>query len=197
MRAEATSPDAGTAGVRAQAPDPTPPRGVGRNRIHPKVSQFAPTSVWTCQAHENARNGRTGANMPMREGTAERREELYREAMALIARDYASDLQLEGVARTLATSRRQLQRAFSEVGDTSFRHELAKVRMHHARVLLAADAIPVRAVAARVGYPQPAQFAKSFRRHHGKAPSVYRKERRGGAASQGPVARVQQQARAA
>ena len=130
--------------------------------------------------------------MPMRDGTAERREELYREAMALIARDYARDLQLEGVARTLATSRRQLQRAFSEVGDTSFRDELAKVRMHHARVLLAADAIPVRAVAARVGYHQPAQFAKSFRRHHGQSPSTYRKLRRGmGAHAPLPQARQQ------
>jgi AraC family transcriptional regulator, regulatory protein of adaptative response / methylphosphotriester-DNA alkyltransferase methyltransferase len=119
--------------------------------------------------------------MPMREGTAERREELYREAMALIARDYARDLQLDGVARALATSRRQLQRAFAEVGDTSFRNELARVRMHHARSLLAADAIPVRAVAARVGYHQPAQFAKSFRRHHGQAPSAYRKQRRSAA----------------
>ena len=50
--------------------------------------------------------------------------------------------------------------------------------MHHARVLLAADQIPVRAVAVRVGYQQPAQFAKSFRRHHGESPSVYRKQRR-------------------
>ena len=116
--------------------------------------------------------------MPMREGTAERREELYHEAMALIERDYARDLQLDGVARSLATSRRQLQRALAEVGDTSFRDELARVRMHHARTLLAADGIPVRAVAARVGYHQPAQFAKSFRRHHGQAPSSYRKQRR-------------------
>jgi AraC family transcriptional regulator of adaptative response / methylphosphotriester-DNA alkyltransferase methyltransferase len=112
----------------------------------------------------------------MREGTAERREQLYREAMDLIARDYARDLQLEGVARTLATSRRQLQRAFAEVGNTSFRDELAKVRMHHARALLAAEGIPVRTIAASVGYHQPAQFAKSFRRHHGKAPSTYRKQ---------------------
>ena len=133
--------------------------------------------------------------MPMRDGTAERREELYREAMALIARDYAQDLQLEGVARTLATSRRQLQRAFAEIGDTSFRDELAKVRMHHARTLLAADAIPVRAVAARVGYHQPAQFAKSFRRHHGQAPSAYRKERRAAAGAAMPP--PQQQAAAA
>ncbi|MEA2472794.1 MAG: AraC family transcriptional regulator [Thermoleophilaceae bacterium] len=118
--------------------------------------------------------------MPMRDGTAERREQLYREAMELIARDYASDLQLEGVARTLATSRRQLQRAFAEIGDTSFRDELAKVRMRHARELLAADMVPVRTVAASVGYHQPAQFAKSFRRHHGKAPSTYRKQVRTG-----------------
>jgi AraC family transcriptional regulator of adaptative response / methylphosphotriester-DNA alkyltransferase methyltransferase len=121
--------------------------------------------------------------MAMRDGTAERREQLYREAIDLIARDYAQDLQLEGVARTLATSRRQLQRAFAEVGETSFRDELAKVRMHHARTLLAADGIPVRAVAARVGYHQPAQFAKSFRRHHGQAPSSYRKQTRATQAS--------------
>src|SRR5215218_6838069 len=117
--------------------------------------------------------------MSMRDGTAERREELYREAVALIASEYASDLHLEGVARRLATSRRQLQRAFSEAGDTSFRDELAKVRMQHARELLAADVLPVRQVAASVGYHQPAQFAKSFRRYHGQPPSAYRRENRG------------------
>jgi AraC family transcriptional regulator, regulatory protein of adaptative response / methylphosphotriester-DNA alkyltransferase methyltransferase len=116
--------------------------------------------------------------MPMRDGTAERREQLYHEAIALIASDYSRDLQLEGVARELATSRRQLQRAFAEVGNTSFRDELAKVRMHHARTLLAADGIPVRAVAVRVGYHQPAQFAKSFRRYHGEPPSTFRRANR-------------------
>jgi transcriptional regulator GlxA family with amidase domain len=122
----------------------------------------------------------------MRDGTAERREQLYREAIELIARDYARDLQLEGVARSLATSRRQLQRAFAEVGNTSFRDELARVRMRHARALLATDGIPVRTVAARVGYHQPAQFAKSFRRHHGQPPSSYRKQtRRAGGAPSG------------
>src|SRR3954465_809046 len=126
--------------------------------------------------------------MTMRDGTAERREQLYREAIDLIARDYARDLQLEGVARELATSRRQLQRAFAEVGETSFRDELAKVRMHHARALLAADSVPVRTVAANVGYHQPAQFAKSFRRHHGQAPSTYRKQSRMSGASAACVA---------
>ena len=117
--------------------------------------------------------------MAMREGTAERRAQLYREALALIARDYASNLHLEGVARDLAASRRQLQRAFAEAGDTSFRDELAKVRMHHARELLASNELSVRQVAVAVGYPQPAQFAKSFRRHHGYPPSAYRRQRHG------------------
>src|SRR3954447_15994904 len=114
----------------------------------------------------------------MREGTAERRAELYREAMDLITRDYASELNLDMVARQLATSRRQLQRAFAEAGATSFRDELARVRMEHARALLAEDRLPVRQVAARVGYHQPAQFAKSFRRYHGQPPSVYRRSNR-------------------
>jgi AraC family transcriptional regulator of adaptative response / methylphosphotriester-DNA alkyltransferase methyltransferase len=114
----------------------------------------------------------------MREGTAERRAELYQEAMELIARDYASDLNLDRVSHRLATSRRQLQRAFAEAGDTSFRDELARVRMKHARNLLAEDSLPVRQVAARVGYHQPAQFAKSFRRYHGQPPSAYRRENR-------------------
>src|SRR4051794_41100678 len=114
----------------------------------------------------------------MREGTAERRAELYQEAIALIAREYANDLQLEGVARRLATSRRQLQRAFAEAGETSFREELAKVRMAHARDLLTRDGLPVRAIASSVGYHQPAQFAKSFRRYHGSSPSAYRRAQR-------------------
>src|SRR3954453_17982487 len=120
--------------------------------------------------------------MRMRHGTADRREQLHRETMALIAAEYARDLQLEGVARRLATSRRQLQRAFAESGDTSFRDELARVRMQKARELLAPNGVAGRAVAASVGYHQPAQFAKSFRRYHGQAPSNYRKRALTGAA---------------
>ena len=113
--------------------------------------------------------------MAMREGTEERRAELYEEAVALIKRDYARPLRIEGVAHELATSRRQLQRAFAEIGHTSFREVLAAVRMQHARSLLADPSVPVGRVAASVGYHQPAQFAKSFRRHHGTPPTNFRR----------------------
>ena len=61
--------------------------------------------------------------MAIRSGTVLRRRALFEEAVEIIEREYASDLELDAVARRLATSRRQLQRAFAEAGQTSFRRE--------------------------------------------------------------------------
>ena len=107
----------------------------------------------------------------IRQATRQRRRSVYEEAVQVIESKYATDLDLDQLAREIATSRRQLQRVFAEVGETSFREYLAKVRMRHAARLLREGAIPVREVAQSVGYRQPAQFAKAFRRHHGTAPS--------------------------
>ena len=107
----------------------------------------------------------------VRQVTRHRRKAVFEEAVQVIEREYATDLDLDALARKIATSRRQLQRVFSEVGKTSFREYLAKVRMRHAADLLREGAIPVREVAQSVGYRQPAQFAKAFRRHHGAPPS--------------------------
>ena len=46
--------------------------------------------------------------------------------------------------------------------------------MDRAAEMLAARGLTVREVAHRVGYRQPAQFAKAFRRHHGSSPSTFR-----------------------
>ena len=110
----------------------------------------------------------------MRDGTLERRRALYEEAQEIIRSEYPSDLELDDVARRLATSRRQLQRSFAQIGNTSFRSYVAKVRMHRALELLQDGGLPVRDVASSVGYRQPAQFAKTFRRHHGAPPSSFR-----------------------
>ena len=112
--------------------------------------------------------------MVRRNTTVERRRALYDEAVAIIERDYPRQIDLNTVAAEIATSRRQLQRAFAEVGRTSFRTCLARVRMGHALELLRAGDLPVRQVAHSVGYRQPAQFAKTFRRHHGASPSSFK-----------------------
>jgi transcriptional regulator GlxA family with amidase domain len=115
--------------------------------------------------------------MAIRTSTVSRRRALFEEAVEIIEQEYANDLELDSVARRLATSRRQLQRAFAEAGRTSFRTRLAEIRMQKALELLREGSLPVRDVASSVGYRQAAQFAKTFRRHHGRPPSSVRRER--------------------
>jgi AraC family transcriptional regulator of adaptative response / methylphosphotriester-DNA alkyltransferase methyltransferase len=117
-----------------------------------------------------------------RPATAERRRELYLEAAEIIAREYSRDLTVSNVARRIATSRRALQRAFLDAGRTSFRTQLAAVRMQRAARLLVMTDEPVQRIAAAVGYRQPAQFAKAFRRRFGCTPTEFRARRRNGSA---------------
>jgi transcriptional regulator GlxA family with amidase domain len=113
----------------------------------------------------------------VRASTVQRRRDLYREALEVIARRHGDpDLSLGRVAHEIATSRRQLQRALAEAGATSFSRELQRARMVRAAELLQAGSLPVQVVAGAVGYRQAAQFAKVFRRHHGTSPSTFRRE---------------------
>jgi len=113
--------------------------------------------------------------MPVQRSTTTRlRRSLFEEAVAIVEQEFADDLALDDIARRVATSRRQLQRSYAEVGDTTFREHLAGVRMERAGDMLRHGNLTIREVAHRVGYRQPAQFAKAFRRHHGTAPSGFR-----------------------
>jgi AraC family transcriptional regulator of adaptative response / methylphosphotriester-DNA alkyltransferase methyltransferase len=123
-----------------------------------------------------------------RDTTNERRHELYCEAVRLIFTEYAKPLTVDDVAHEIATSRRQLQRVLAEVGNTTFGQLLAKARMTAAERLLVSDGLPVREVARRVGYRQPAQFAKSFRVRYGATPRDYRRSRTSGNAQQDSTA---------
>jgi AraC family transcriptional regulator of adaptative response / methylphosphotriester-DNA alkyltransferase methyltransferase len=122
-------------------------------------------------------------NVPtQRPSTVRLRTSLLAEANAIVEREYASDLSLDDIARRVASSRRQLQRAYAEIGRTTFRDYLTRVRMDRAAEMLTGQALTVREVAHRVGYRQPAQFAKAFRRYRGVAPSDFRASASTGAA---------------
>ena len=113
-----------------------------------------------------------------RASTVRLRTSLFQEAVRIVEAEYADELALDDIARRIAASRRQLQRAYAEIGRTTFREHLAKVRMARAAEMLMSGSLTVREVAHRVGYRQPAQFAKAFRRHIGVAPSEFRSARR-------------------
>jgi transcriptional regulator GlxA family with amidase domain len=51
---------------------------------------------------------------------------------------------------------------------------VAKVRLDHARELLRTTDLPVKVVAARVGFQDRSHFSRAFRQAHGADPSQYR-----------------------
>ncbi len=118
-----------------------------------------------------------------RPATVSLRTSLFEDATAIIDAEYPRDLALDDIARRVASSRRQVQRAFAEVGQTTFREHVAAVRMDRAARMLTGGQETVREVANRVGYRQPAQFAKAFRKRHGVTPSAYRGTARAGSPS--------------
>lgn len=83
------------------------------------------------------------------------------------------ELSLEGVARTLGTSSRSLQRELHE-GGTSFRTLVDEVRHRLAVAQLEDARLPITAIAFELGFSDVSAFNRSFRRWTGKAPSAFR-----------------------
>jgi AraC-like DNA-binding protein len=100
--------------------------------------------------------------------------ELYLRAQMTVARAYRQPLTLHALARTLAVSPRQLERAYDEIGLTTFAAHLRAVRLRNAADLLAHQPLTVTDVARLVGYRQPSHFVKAFRRRFGMTPGAFR-----------------------
>jgi AraC-like DNA-binding protein len=115
----------------------------------------------------------------MRPSTIEQRRRLYLQARVVIARHYRRSLTLEEVARALASSPRQVTRAYAQFGGVTFREDLLTRRLKvAAQLLIEQPAIPVREVARLVGFRQAPHFAKTFRRRYGLTPAAFRAEGR-------------------
>jgi two-component system, response regulator YesN len=115
----------------------------------------------------------------MRPATVTERRRLYLLSRVVIARHYRRRLTLEAVAGVLASSPRQLQRAYAQFGQVSFHEDLLERRMSVAAQLLAEQpGLGVREVARLVGYRQASHFARAFRRRYGMAPARFRERAR-------------------
>jgi len=107
------------------------------------------------------------------------RRAIFDDAIAIVDREYARDLDPDEVARRVATSRRQLQRVFAEIGGTTFREYLTRVRLERAADLLREDPRPVPQIARAVGFRSASAFSVAFGRHHGVSPGAIRGRARG------------------
>jgi AraC-like DNA-binding protein len=126
----------------------------------------------------SAANGSRGAGK--RPTTWEARQAIFAEAAEILANEFPKPIRIGDVARRVATSPRQLQRVFADVGGLGFRSYLRRIRMSHAADLLANTDFPVKEIARLVGYVDPSEFSKAFKRTYGVNPSQVRAIRRGG-----------------
>ena len=117
----------------------------------------------------------------MRTSTLQARRRTYLLARAIVARHYRRELTLAGVARALACSPRALQRAYAQLGASTFSEDLQTRRLRvAAQLLIEQPSIPVCDVGRLVGHRHASHFASVFRRRYGLAPAEFR--RRGRAA---------------
>ena len=115
----------------------------------------------------------------MRPDTQEARRRLYLLARVVVARHYRRPLTLPVVAGALASSPRQLQRAYEQFGELSFHEDLLARRMAAAATLLIEQpAVAVADVARLVGSRQPSHFARAFRQRYGLPPAGFREAAR-------------------
>ena len=115
----------------------------------------------------------------MRSRTLESRRSLYLQARAIVARHYSRRLTLPVLASALASSPRELQRAYAEFGPLTFREDLQTRRLRAAAQLLAGQpSIPVADVARLVGYSQAPHFGRIFGERFGLPPGRFREQAR-------------------
>lgn len=81
---------------------------------------------------------------------------------------------LEATARHFHVSPRTLRRTLRQEGE-SFQGLLDQVRMDAARFMLRESGLSVQQIADAVGYGDPSNFIRAFRRHAGETPMMFRR----------------------
>jgi AraC-like DNA-binding protein len=98
-------------------------------------------------------------------------------AMLTWPKDGGSYAAVEEVARRLQMSLRTLARRLESEG-TSYRQLMDERRCMDAKLLLAQSDAQIEAIATRLGYVEPANFTRAFRKWTGETPSAFRRSTR-------------------
>jgi AraC-like DNA-binding protein len=96
-------------------------------------------------------------------------------AVALVLQRPAARLTLADLASAAGMSRTAFAKAFVEAFAQTPMDFVQKARLHRAAQLLAATELPIKVVAASLGFVSRSHFSRAFRRAYGTDPSTYRK----------------------
>lgn len=117
--------------------------------------------------HElTARDGFAGPTVSLKP----RDIELLRAVRDYLDTGFGDSITIPALCRRFATNRSKLSEGFRMLfGETIFEY-IHKLRMEHARLLLAETDTPISDVAEQVGYSRQSSFSTAFREHHGIRP---------------------------
>jgi AraC-like DNA-binding protein len=113
----------------------------------------------------------------LRLGGAEGARDVAQRLRALLEESDTGALDLTSAARALRTSERSLKRHLAAEG-TSFSSVASAVRLERAQRLLRDPGLTVERVAEALGYTDPANFTRAFRKWAGESPRAYRDKQR-------------------
>jgi len=93
----------------------------------------------------------------------------------LIAQRHYQSLPIEQAAAYLGLSERSLRRQLSDAG-SSYKKVLDEERQSRAKELLAVSGLPISTIAYDLGFSDPSNFSRSFKRWLGLSPADYREQ---------------------
>ncbi len=101
---------------------------------------------------------------------------LAKSAQALIADDVSTHTRIEMLAARLNVGATTLKTAFRSVYGIPIYQYQKDLRLQMAQQLLRETDLPVFAIAAKVGYVNPAKFSSAFKKRFGISPTDYKKQ---------------------
>lgn len=117
------------------------------------------------------RQGADSRRMTLADTATRRRQAIMLKAKQYVDQHYREPVSLNDIASALNVSPYYLSHIFSRECDFSLFEYLTNVRMRQARLLLQ-QGLPIKAVAAEVGYDDLSYFSKAFCRHFGFPPRI-------------------------
>ncbi len=117
----------------------------------------------------------TPAGSPLEQKTGKAQH--VQRALQYIHNNYATDISLEQVSKTVNLSKYHFSRLFKEITGLTYQSYVNRIRIEQAKKMLNDDALSVTDAGYAVGYSDLTHFERIFKKIVGSSPSQYRRKR--------------------